>query len=82
MKRIRSTLLTLPSGQRIRLGFGSCLRCRRLVGTCTDAAGPHVWDGIGFDQAAKLQFADHACPVDSRRDLARDAKMEADRDPR
>ncbi len=78
-KRPRPTFLTLPNGQRMLLGFASCLRCRRLVGACTDAARPRIWDAIGFNQAARLQFTDHACPVESRRDLARDARLEAER---
>ncbi len=79
MKRIRPTTLMLPSGLKIRLAFATCLGCRRLVGTCADAEGTHIWDAIGFTQLAKLRFTPHDCAREGRRDGARDAKMEADR---
>jgi hypothetical protein len=84
VKPIRPTTLTLPSGAQLDLTFASCPRCRRLVGACSDWNGSHVWDSIGFTQAAKLRFCTHACPPEGRRrDLARDSKLEAHRnDPR
>jgi hypothetical protein len=83
MKPIRPTTLTLPSGEQLDLGFGSCPRCHRLVGTYVDWNGTHVWDAIGFTQVGKLQFCNHTCPPERRRrDLARDAHLEVERDPR
>jgi cytochrome c2 len=78
MKRTR-TILLLHSGRKIRLAFACCVRCHRLVGTCTDAHGPLLWDGIGFNQAGQLRFTYHICRPERRRDLARDAKLEVDR---
>jgi hypothetical protein len=53
-----------------------------LVGTAMDLEGFHIWDSVGFSQSARLQFTHHCCSIESRRDLARDAKLEADRRPR
>ncbi len=53
------------------------------MGVCRWPYRLRTWDSIGFRQDGVIRFDNHTCPPERRRrDLARDAKLEAERDPR